>query len=80
MNTNKIATQAQSPNSSPVQGFYAQPRAYLSKDGEYLTLVLPGNMIIRKHVNFFKAILGVPYVRKTKSAGEGVEADEVQVA
>ena len=80
MDTNRNETQAQNTNSIPVQGFYAQPRAYLSKDGEYLTLVLPGNMIVRKHVNFFKAILGVAYTRKTKAASEGVEANGVQVA
>ena len=44
------------------QGFFAQPRAFLK--GEYLTLVLPGNMIVRKHVNFYKAILGVPFTPK----------------
>ena len=80
MNTNRNETQAQNSNSAPAQGFYAQPRAYLSKDGEYLTLVLPGNMIVRKHVNFFKAILGVPYTAKTKSAGEGGETDGGAVA
>ena len=46
------------------QGFYAQPRAYLSKDGQYLTLVLPGDMRIRKSVNWFKKILGVPFIPK----------------
>ena len=45
-------------------GFYIQPRTYLNKDGEYLTLILPGNMIVRKHVNYFKAILGVGYTPK----------------
>lgn len=45
-------------------GLYAQPRVYLSRDGEYLVMVLPGNMLVRKHVNYFKQILGIPYDRK----------------
>ena len=48
-------------------GSYIQPRAYLSKDGEYLTLVLPGNMVVRKHVNYFKAILGVEFNPKVNA-------------
>ena len=64
MNTNKIENQSQT---NQAHGFYAQPRAYMSKDGEYLTLVLPGNMIVRKHVNFYKAILGVAFTPKPKA-------------
>jgi hypothetical protein len=55
-------------DNSQNQSFFAQPRAYLSKNGEYLTLVLPGNMIVRKHVNFYKAILGVAFTPKVKQA------------
>ena len=74
MTTQKTETQTQTTTQQPRgQGFFAQPRAYLSKDGEYLTLVLPGNMIVRKHVNFFKAILGVPFTRKTKQADAAAE-------
>ena len=47
--------------------FYAEPQAYISQDGEYLTLVLPGNLAVRKHVNFFKSVLGVPFIPKAKS-------------
>jgi hypothetical protein len=54
MKSNANETQVKS--NSQNQGFFAQPRAYLSKDGEYLTLVLPGNMIVRKHVNFYNLI------------------------
>jgi hypothetical protein len=57
---------AQSNGQNQSQGFFAQPRAYLSKDGEYLTLVLPGNMIVRKHVNYFKAVMGLPFSPKSK--------------
>ena len=49
-------------------GFYAQPRAYLSRDKQYLTLVLPGNMLVRKHVNFFKAVMGLPFERQVREA------------
>ncbi len=67
-------------NNAQTQGFQAPIRAYLSKDGQYLTHVLPGGMRITKHVNFYKAILGVTFTPKTKSAGEGVEANGSQVA
>jgi len=53
------ATQAQ-----PAQGFLSDIRAYVSSDGEYLTLVLPGNMRVRKHRNFYLALLGVAFVPK----------------
>lgn len=61
-NNNDIQTQGNNQN----QGFIADVRAYLSKDGEYLTLVLPGNMRVRKHVNFLKKILGVPFTPKAR--------------
>ena len=57
----------QSPN---LQGFFADPRAYLSRDGEYLTIVLPGNMRVRKHRNWWLAILKVPFMPKMNSATE----------
>lgn len=63
MEQNKNEMQAQNTQN---QGFYAQPRAFLSKDGEYLTLVLPGNMYVRKHVNYFKSLLGIPFTPKSK--------------
>jgi hypothetical protein len=40
--------------------------AFVSRDGEYLTHVLPGNVRIRKHVNFYKALLKVPFVPKKR--------------
>lgn len=46
------------------QGVFAQPRIALSKDGEYLLHFLPGNMIVRKHVNFYKKILGIEFTPK----------------
>ena len=52
MKTNNNTQPTQTTNVS--QGFFAEPRAFLSNDGQYLTLVLPGNMRVRKHVNFFK--------------------------
>ena len=65
METNKNTTQN---SSQQGQRFYAEPHIYISKDGEYLTLVLPGNIAVRKHVNYFKSILGVPFVPKAKAA------------
>ena len=47
------------------QGFYAEPRVFLSKDGEYLIHFLPGNMIVRKHVNFYLKILGKNFTPRT---------------
>lgn len=49
---------------SQVQGFMAEPKVYLSKDGEYLVHLLPGNMVVRKHVNFYKKVLGVEFAPK----------------
>ena len=66
MEQNKNENQMQVGNQN--QGFFAQPRAFLSKDGEYLTLVLPGNMLVRKHVNFYKKLLGVAFIPKTPEA------------
>ena len=51
------------------QDTFVQPRCYLSRDGNYLILVLPGNQVIRKHVNYFKQILQVPYERVPRKAG-----------
>lgn len=68
MKTNKQETKAAEINNSPrASGFFGKVRAFLSQDGEYLTIVLPGNMLVRKHVNFFKAILGVPYKPKAQA-------------
>jgi hypothetical protein len=51
---------------SQAQGFYAQPRIFMSKDGEYLIHVLPGNQRIRMHVNLYKKIMGINFVPKSK--------------
>lgn len=47
------------------QGFIAQPRVFLSRDGEYLVHIVPGGMI-RKHVNYYKKILGQEFSPKAK--------------
>ena len=60
----KKQTQSKSKNN---QAVFADPRAYLSKDREYLTLVLPNNVLIRKHVNYFKAIMEIPFTSKAKA-------------
>lgn len=50
-------------NKAPMSQFI-EPRAFLSRDGEYVTLVLPGNLLIRKHVHFFKKVMGIPFTPK----------------
>ena len=65
METNQTAS---SQDQGKMQGFYAQPRAYLSRDKQYLTLILPGNMLVRKHVNFFKAVMGLPFEKQVREA------------
>ena len=62
MEQEKNMTQEQSQNRN--QGFFAEPRVFLSRDGEHLVIALPGNMLVRKHVNFYKKILGVPFTPK----------------
>jgi hypothetical protein len=49
------------------QSSFVQPRVALSKDGQYLLHFLPG-LIVRKHINFYKAILGVPYTPKAANS------------
>lgn len=53
-------------HNNQAQGFYAEPKIFLTKDCEYIIHVLPGNTIVRKHVNFYKKILGVDFVPKAK--------------
>ena len=48
------------------QGFIAQPRVFLSRDGEYLIHIVPGG-VIRKHINFYKKILGQEFTPKAKA-------------
>lgn len=66
MEQNENQNQAQVNNQN--QGFFAEPRISLSKDGQYLLHFLPGNMIVRKHINLYKKILGIPYEPKTAVA------------
>lgn len=63
-----METKQKSAQSKNNQRFFADPKAYLSKDGQYLSLVLPGNLIVRKHVNFFKAVMGLPFTPKVKAS------------
>lgn len=65
METNQSQNQAAV---APTRATFVQPRTYLSKDREYLTLVLPGNVIVRKHVNFFKAAMGLAFEKKVPVA------------
>lgn len=63
-----METKQKKSKKSKSQAVFADPKAYLSKDGEYLSLVLPGNLIVRKHVNFFKAVMGLPFTPKAKAS------------
>lgn len=60
--------------SNQSQGFRAEPRIFLSKDGEYLIHVPPENMIVRKHVNFYKKVLSMDFVLKPKLVGRLTDA------
>ncbi|MBI3295881.1 MAG: hypothetical protein HYZ71_14240 [Deltaproteobacteria bacterium] len=48
---------------------FVEPKVYKSKDQEFLEIVLPGDLIVRKHINYFKAIMGVPFTPRPKKAG-----------
>lgn len=65
METNTNTNQSQTSKS---KAYFVEPRAYLSKDKKYLTLVLPGNLIIRKPCNFYKAVMGLPWERAAKES------------
>jgi hypothetical protein len=62
-----METNAKNIQTKQNQSHYAEPRVFLSKDGEYLVHALPGNILVKKHVNFYKKVLGVDFVPKTKS-------------
>ena len=48
------------------KGQFVEPKVF--KKGDYITLALPGNLLVRKHVNYFKQILGVPFVPVPKAS------------
>ena len=45
--------------------FINDVRVSLSKDKQYVLIFLPGNQVVRKHVNFLKAAMKLPYTKKT---------------
>lgn len=62
MNTNQsIESNA---DKNLIRPIFEEPTVRLSKDGQYLTLILSNNVCVRKHVNYFKAILGIPFVAR----------------
>ena len=63
METNKTTNRNQSNQS---KGVFVEPKVYLSKDRNYITIVLPGNLLVRKPCNYFKAIMGLPFERLVK--------------
>ncbi len=53
----------------PRLGLQAKIRLGVSKDGQWVTIYLPGNMgQIRNHRNAYMHILGLPYEKKSKAA------------
>ena len=63
-----METKQKNSQSKKTQRSFADPKAYLSKDGEWLSLVLPDNVIVRKHVNYFKSVMGLPFTPKAKAS------------
>ena len=55
---------------SKTQGRFVEPTVFLK--GDYITLALPGNVLVRKHINYFKRILGVPFIPKTETSSSQV--------
>ena len=45
---------------------FVEPKVYLSKDRNYITLVLPGDIIVRKPCNYFKAVMGLSFERMVR--------------
>lgn len=64
----------------PAQGFHSDVRAFLSRDGEYLTLVLPGNMRVTKHKNWYLSLLKQEWTPKAaqRSATAAAPAEAPQ--
>lgn len=53
----------------PRPGLHAKIRIGLSKDGQWVTVYLPGNMgKIVNHRNAYLYVLGLPYEKKTQAA------------
>ena len=51
------------------QGFIANPQIFLSRDGDSLIHLLPGEMRIELPVNLYKKVLGVEFSPKEKVEG-----------
>ena len=52
----------------PRLGMHAKIRVGLSKDGQWVTIYLPGNMgRISNHINAFKHIFKIPYQKVTRA-------------
>lgn len=55
--------------SSNVNSIFIEPKSVRkSKDGEYLLIKLEDGRIIRKHMNYFKALMGIAFTPKTQVA------------
>ena len=56
-------------NSNPTNATFINPTSVrVSSDGRYLIISLPGNLILRKPLNYFRAILNKVAITLEKSA------------
>jgi hypothetical protein len=64
---NNLTDGEESSGYSGEKGKYMEAKAYFNKDKTYITLVLPNNIRVRKHINFYKHLLEMPYVSVKKT-------------
>jgi hypothetical protein len=56
--TNKKGSTMENKNSNTSNSIFVNPTSVrISKDGRYLIIALPGNQVLRKPLNYFRAIL-----------------------
>jgi hypothetical protein len=65
----------QSDTTRNTQGFIAEPKIYLNQERQTLTHRLGADIRIEMPVNLYKSILGMPFEKKEKPAGEGGETN-----
>ncbi len=54
----------------PIRNNIVEPLVNLSRDGQYIHHYLPDGKLVRKHINFYKAILGVPFTKKASQQNQ----------
>jgi len=76
METNKTETKAQVTSTN---GVFIDAKGRLSKDGQYIIFRLADGRVLRKHINYVKAILGIAFTPVEKKV-EVKQAGEPRVA